>query len=442
MRPSAAEAPLPTRNTRAPKLWLGMIAACALAALAALAVGAWRLASVEQRELDVESKGLSLRAAQSLPTATRLSGRLYELQLKRDQRAIFELCAPADLAGPAFRDAFELLILQADAGKLMLRVPLDAAHVAHVQGDARASCLLLGSGVIEQSGNYHIEAVWPSHAPPEAILDTTLWVHVQASPVLTRIDLITVCVLGIAILLGLMLALRIAPAHDVSSREARQSIPPRHEHPAYALVPLVAVALMYLAMRFPSSGGLQTLLKGCVLLALQTAVPFFFVRQTSLMDKPSALGLTGVRRPAVSALLVVISVPLLVASARVSMRVVPSTEVAPIQHFIAMPSGMLSAALLGAILPLGEELLFRGYLLGAWLRYGKAVAAIASVLVFGLMHLEQSWGNWGGLLAIFLTGSVLCGLRLATGSCLVSAISHVAYNLTLSVSSLAAAVSS
>src|SRR6185312_1733167 len=152
MRPSFAEAPEPTRGRRAPTLWLGMIAACALTALA---FGAWRLASVERRELDVESKGLSLRSVRSLPTATRLSGRLYELQLERDQRAIFELCAPADLAGPSFRDAFELLILQADAGKLMLRVPLDAAHVAHVQGDARASCLLLGSGVIEQSGSYH-----------------------------------------------------------------------------------------------------------------------------------------------------------------------------------------------------------------------------------------------------------------------------------------------
>jgi hypothetical protein len=55
------------------------------------------------------------------------------------------------------------------------------------------------------------------------------------------------------------------------------------------------------------------------------------------------------------------------------------------------------------------------------------------------MHLEQSWGNWGGLLAICLTGAVLSGLRMLTGSACLSAISHVAYNLTLSLSTLAAA---
>ena len=438
MQETDEEYQLPRRPTRTPLL---LLAALAAGALAALCFGAYRLATVERQELDVQSQTLSLRKAQALPTATRLSGRLYELQLRRNQRAIFELCASADLASASFRDAFELLILQAEANKLMLRVPLDAAHVKHVQGDARASCLLLGSGVIEQSGNYHIEAVWPTHAPPEAVLDVGLWVHVQASPVLTQTDLITVCALGAFILLGLALATLLLPKHDVTSSEARNSIPPQHEPFRYALIPLVVLALFFLATNIPSSGGFQTLLKGCGLLALQVVLPFVFVRQTSLMDKPSALALTGAEHPLRSALYAVISVPLLVQAARLSMRIVPSTEVAPIQHFIAMPSGMLSAALLGAILPLGEELLFRGYLLGAWLRYGKALAAIASVLVFGLLHLEQSWGNWGGLLAIFMTGSVLCGLRLATGSCFVSAISHVAYNLTLSVSSLAAAVS-
>jgi membrane protease YdiL (CAAX protease family) len=138
-----------------------------------------------------------------------------------------------------------------------------------------------------------------------------------------------------------------------------------------------------------------------------------------------------------SALLAVAAVPLLVSAARLSMRIVPSTEVAPIQHFIAWPSGMLSAALLGVLLPLGEELFFRGYLFGAWLRFGRACAFASSVVAFGLMHLAQSWGNWGGLLAICLTGAVLSGLRLLTGSACLPAISHVAYNLTLSLSTLA-----
>ena len=70
---------------------------------------------------------------------------------------------------------------------------------------------------------------------------------------------------------------------------------------------------------------------------------------------------------------------------------------------------------------------------------GRASAAGISLLIFTLLHVEQSWGNWGGLLAIVAAGSVLTGLRVLTGSTLVSALTHVAYNLTLSLNSIYAA---
>jgi membrane protease YdiL (CAAX protease family) len=412
---------------------------CALAGcvLVGLVLGARRLADIEQRELEQESEPLTLEAARELSTATRLSARLLELPLRREQRATFELCALGDLRAPAFRDAFEVLILHAEKGELMLRVPLDKAHLEHAQGDARSSCLLLGSGLIEHTGTYRIEAVWPQQPPPPEASSVRLWARVQASPELARSDLTLVCALGLSVLLTLLLVLRAAPAER----------PATYDHSHSALVasiaaPVLGLALLYLAMQWPSSGGLHTLYKGAGLLALQLALPFALVAVTrSGKDRREVLGLTRLSRPALAALLVLASVPLLVAAARLSLRVVPSTEIAPIQHFIAWPSGMLSAALLGVLLPVGEEMFFRGYLFGAWLRYGRGVAAAASITAFGLMHLEQSFGNWGGLLAICLTGSVLTGLRLLTGSVCASAISHVAYNLTLSASTLAAAAS-
>jgi hypothetical protein len=422
------------RRQRALRWLLWFLIACASTALV---LGALRLSQIEHGELESESEPRTLTVARGLPTATRLSARLHELSMSRGQRATFELCARGELRSAVFQDAFEVLILHTEAARLMLRVPLDAAHLAHVQGDARASCLLLGTGPIEDSGSYRIEAVWPKQPPPPAALETPLWVRVQASPQLGRRDLATVIALGFAVLLGLVLALRRLPPEQ-------RTVPPETsfaEAPAIASVaaPALAIAALYVAMQWPSSGGLQTLFKGCGLLMLQLLLPLALVARTRSRDKGDALGLTRLSRPAQSALLAVVAVPLLVAAARFSMRIVPSTGVAPIQHFIAWPSGMLSTALLGVLLPLGEELFFRGYLFGAWLRFGRAFALLGSVTVFGLMHLQQSWGNWGGLLAICLTGTVLSGLRLLTGSVCLSAISHVAYNLTLSLSTLAAA---
>jgi len=242
--------------------------------------------------------------------------------------------------------------------------------------------------------------------------------------------------LGAIVVFGLLLALWGLP-----SEPSEPTAFPRTRGLTLAdVAPAFALALLYLAMQWPSRGGLNTLYKGCGLLTLQLLVPIAIV--TSMRHGPAvrdALGLARLTRPLLALLLAVVAVPLLVAAARLSMRIVPSTEVAPIQTFIAWPSGMLSAAYLGVLLPLGEELFFRGYLFSAFLRHGRAFAFSGSVLAFGLMHLEQSWGNWGGLLAIFLTGSVLCGLRLLTGSAYLPAISHVAYNLTLSASTLAAA---
>jgi membrane protease YdiL (CAAX protease family) len=123
-----------------------------------------------------------------------------------------------------------------------------------------------------------------------------------------------------------------------------------------------------------------------------------------------------------------------------SLRWVPSTSEAPIETFISWPSGMLSAALLGVLLPAAEELFFRGYLYAALLPLGRAAAAIVSVLVFGSMHAVQSWGNWGGLAAVFAAGATLCAVRVISGSTLIAALVHVAYNLTLSLASIAASL--
>ncbi len=67
-------------------------------------------------------------------------------------------------------------------------------------------------------------------------------------------------------------------------------------------------------------------------------------------------------------------------------------------------AGLVAMLAFGAVLvPIGEELLFRGVLYGALRRYGVAVATIGSAAVFGLAH---------GL-SVVLVGAVVLGVILA-----------------------------
>jgi membrane protease YdiL (CAAX protease family) len=114
-----------------------------------------------------------------------------------------------------------------------------------------------------------------------------------------------------------------------------------------------------------------------------------------------------------------------------AMQLVPRTGEAPIEAFISWPSGALTFAMLGMIVPLAEELFFRGLLFGTLQPLGTPAAAGGTILLFAAAHAQQSWGNWGALVSVFLTGVVLTGLRALSGSTLVPAVAHVLFNLSL-----------
>jgi len=76
------------------------------------------------------------------------------------------------------------------------------------------------------------------------------------------------------------------------------------------------------------------------------------------------------------------------------------------------------------VIPLGEELFFRGLLLrGFLLRYGQRQALVLTALLFAIVHLNP----WG-LLSIFLVGLLLGWLVLRTGSLLSAWLVHAIYN--------------
>ena len=74
------------------------------------------------------------------------------------------------------------------------------------------------------------------------------------------------------------------------------------------------------------------------------------------------------------------------------------------------------------LVPLCEELFFRGYLLQVLAPYGRRAAVLATALLFALSHVGR------GMLPVALLGVLLAALTLRTGSLLAPLLVHGAYN--------------
>jgi membrane protease YdiL (CAAX protease family) len=415
---------------------VALSAAAGVCALGLLAYGGQRVYRLDRSEVDYEGPARSLRQRQAEPTATRISVRLAETRLAAHQRAVFELCSGSGFAQPPFEDAFDLAVIQLEQRRLMLRVPLDGAHLARAQHNRTAGCLLIGSGLLEHGGTYTVEAVFKERVRFEPVLDVPLRVRVLAQTPLIAADRVLVLAMGLLLMAAVALLLRAAAVADTQDNSSAHDLAPAALD-AHPIAPLLASLLIFAASELSVSGPSWTLVKGFGLVALQVGLAVWLARARN--PGPALARRLAVRRPirrGATLLSAVGAWPALVGSSLLALKLVPHTGQAPIETFISWPSGMLAAALLGLSLPLGEELFFRGYLYAALLRYGRPVAATLNVIVFTSLHAVQSWGNWGGLVGVFLAGFVFLALRMISGSILVSTLLHVAYNLTLSTASL------
>jgi membrane protease YdiL (CAAX protease family) len=404
-------------------------------AVVLLGLGAARVYDLERREVDYESARRSLNDALREPAATRISARLGVALLSANQNATFELCAAQPLDPASFENVFELAVIHLDEKKLMLRVPLDAAHLAHARRNRNGGCLLLGSGLLEHGGTYTVEAIVTDASRRAAAADVQLRVRVLAKNQLTAQDRALVFGLGLVLLLLIGLALRSAPPANPDAADGVHTFT-WSDINIDPIAALFASLLLFGASEIPLNGPTLTLAKGLGLLGLQLGLSYLFTREAQGVSRSQRLAWVRPREtwsPLVRAL---VALPALVGASMLALRWVPSTGEAPIQTFVSWPSGMLAAALLGVILPLGEEVFFRGYLYGALLGYGRFWSATVNVIVFGSLHALQGWGNWGGLVGVFAAGLVFLWLRVASGSVLVASLLHVAYNLTLSMASL------
>ncbi len=108
------------------------------------------------------------------------------------------------------------------------------------------------------------------------------------------------------------------------------------------------------------------------------------------------------------------------------------TVVQPMDLRVQEPGVFLLAALKSALLvPVLEELFFRGYLLHAMKRFGEPRAAAVSALCFALVHLGGKGGTELAGVMYVLMGLLLAALTLHTRSLLAPILVHAVYNLTL-----------
>ncbi len=415
--------------------------------LGAIALGVARVSGLEAREVNA-GHATTLREAASGPEAVLASTRLYE-----GTRAIFELCASDPMEPARWADTLELQVrLDGEAG---LQVPLTADALARARRDETSACMEVGAGPVRADGEYAIAAAFDEL--PEAVADVPLRARIVARSELQDLDLAIVGATWLAsILLVVFLAVRAregearaaktVAAEDASAEDGRlwkeaveELEPPRRPRRPLpgALVVLAGLALMllgFVGVGVVASGAAAGLAAGVALGLYEAALGLALVGGASVAHRLEGCGLVRPgRRWWLWFPFAAIAGVILVVLAQLSTRLVPSTSQSSVEAFVSWPSGMLSFAALAVAAPLAEEVFFRGFVYGALRRYGVAFAFLGAWLTFVAFHGSQTWGQWGALVGIGVTGLGLTTLRAISGSALVAATAHLVYNGLLAV---------
>lgn len=415
-------------------------------AVGLLAVGAtmgtWRVAILERFELEHEGERQTLRSAAQGDGATPQSARVAEVRLRGGEQAIFELCAEDRLEGVQWR-SMELAVWEPSAQQLLARTTLDEATLAEARraADEPEACLTIARGRVPADGRYAVEAVWADRLPA-AIADVPLQVRVLARVPIGPLDRVPVA-LSLVGALALIAALSFGARGEAPQARATTFTPGRRSD---ALVRLAMGLALVLAAagavaNVPVKGASASFVGGLFFAIVQVLAAFAFVARSAGEEpgrRQGAAATLGLRRPnpswwrLVPAVGGVAAALVLVAMAAVAL--VPSTGEAPIQTFVSWPSGLLSFALLALLVPIAEEIFFRGFVYSTALALGRVVAFALAAGLFVAAHAPQVWGGWGGLVAVTVTGIALTGLRAWTGSILPGAAAHLAYNALLAAS--------
>jgi membrane protease YdiL (CAAX protease family) len=430
------------------KVFLSIASLSLMLILAGVAGATVRIVQLEKGELEHESYVRTLNDLLKKPGSTPISVRLDEVTLRAGEQVVFEVCAQDPLRKEQWRGVLTFAVLYLDELKLMFKTPLDEAHLQIAKRDGGRACLVLGGGRIESSGRYSIDAVWYDKRPAEEVMQVGFYTRVIGKTPLLAGERLWVIAIAAGAMLFLLTLFYLSipkrtlvsadPSLAVLTIQGTESMGTGRQRLGGLFVALLSVAVLWVAIaRTPFFGSAMGFLKGLMIAVVEIGVALWLARRLDpRRNRVSNLALVAPHhRPLLALAISALCAGALVLIAKVALLVIPATSEAPIQTFVAWPSGILCFAALGVVVPLGEEVFFRGFVYRAALGYGRSVAFAVALLSFVGLHVQQVWGNWGGLAALTVTGIVLTGLRAYSGSTLLPAVTHLLYNFVLSMGS-------
>lgn len=392
--------------------------------VAGLALGVARVSALESAELEHVSEPVTLS-----PTDGEPHREITRVRLDAGEDVTFEVCAPEPFS-EAWTGALEIAVWDPATQELLTRTALDADRLGRAHPVGVGECVVVAQGNdLAASGEIALEAVWAGRQLPPEVTRVPLRGHVVAHRPIAPDDRWPVwgalcgAVLGVLGVAGWRGRAPAAPPETAGPlRDAGRGSLARVG--AGLLVLAVASVAAGFAPLYGSTAGLS---RGLLLAAVQIVAAVALVSAHG-ESRAHALGIAPPSRWWALALAPVVGVALW-ALGGLLVRWVPSTGTAPIESFVEWPSGTLAVALVAVVVPVAEELFFRGFVYGTIERsHGARAAFAASVLLFAAAHLPQVWNAWGAFSAILLTGLVLTALRARTSSVLVPALAHLAYN--------------
>lgn len=427
----------------------GLVVAGILVAVG-LGLGVSRVVSLEMHELEHVSTWQRLAPTRGGDGRDLPVRELTRVRLARGEDVTFEVCAQDAMRDGLWEGAVDFTVWHLDSDNLVLRTSLDQGVLAQARRRGRDSCLVIArGGHLEVGGQYAVAAVWPGRDLPLGLREVPVRARVLARRPLQSADLwpVALIMMGVFLAALCLTPARRSPFPSWGARAAPSDSPTAfgagHEvlQVAVSLAALVASGVVVALM--PLQGAAGILFRGLSLAVVQLAVCGTLVAVTSPPPggRRVALGLVPPERapwlvwfaPAIGLGLWLLG--------RLLLGLLPAAGGAPLEAAAIWPSGRLAVALVGVLVPLVEEVFFRGFLFGAFQRrWGGAAAFAATTAIFALAHLPQCWGAWGALSAIVLLGLALSAMRWWSGSVVAPALAHIVYNGSITILSIASVV--
>lgn len=350
---------------------------------------------------------------------------LTSASLAEGAHVVFEVCVGDGLAPERWAGRATFDVWFEPAEERVLVTELDAAFFGVVRRGGGRACAKIGEAPeLGMGGEYAVGMTVVDPTLRDDFGDVGVQARILARPALADADRIAVWITTVgALLLAVVLVL--------GGRRAGQG-----SDAGGGLGPTARVAIGMLAFfavtvgagLVPLQGSTAGFVRGLVLAGVQVGLAVGLVASVR-SHRADALALV---RPAGGAwmLLAALAAGVIVWLAGGWLgTLIPSTGRAPIETFVSFPSGRLAYGTLAVVIPVAEELFFRGFVYGTLdRRFGANVATLATIVLFSAVHLPQQWGAWGPVASVVLTGIVLTLLRRYTRSTSVPAAAHVLHN--------------